>query len=104
MATIGLFPFVNLLENLGNQRRCHGPAVRFHTHVALVKRRKSILRLLRGQITGKPRRRSLFILWSPLRRAGLASNGYVVETGGMSRSGRAVDCVYHSLAKLRNSF
>src|SRR5215467_11790303 len=101
MATVGLLAFVNFLKNLGNQRRCHGSTVRFHAHVALVKRRKSVLRLLGGQITGKPGRRSLLILWSPLCGAGLASHGYGVKTGGMGGSGRTVDRVYHSFAKLR---
>src|SRR5438552_4918684 len=104
MATIGLLAFVNFLENLGNQRRCHGSAVRFHAHVAFIKRRKSVLRLLRRQVTGKPRRRSLPIFWSPLRRAGFPGDGYGVEACGMGGSGSAVDRAYHSLAKLRDCF
>ena len=99
---VSLLTFVNLLQNLSNHRRGHSPTVRFHPHVALVKGSKGVLRFFRGDITGKPRCRSLLIFRPPLGSAGFASHRYGIQAGGMRRSGRSIDRVDHSRAKLRH--
>src|SRR5881398_379865 len=101
---VSLLTFVNLLQNLSNHRCGHSATVRFHPHVALVKGSKGVLRFFRGDITGKPRCRSLLIFRPPPGSAGFASHRYGIQAGGMRRSGRSMDRVDHSRAKLRHRF
>ena len=93
---------VNIFENLRDHRRRHRAAVCLYSHITLVKRGEGILRIVRRQITGKPRRRALLVLRSPLRGAGFARDFDIVQARRVRSSRRPIDRVDHSRAQLRH--
>ena len=103
-AAVGLVAFVEFLQNLSNHWRGHRTTMRLHSHVALVKSSKRVLRLFRRDITGKPGCGSLLVFRPPLGGAGFARHRYGLEAGGMRCSGGSIDRVNHSRAKLRHRF
>src|SRR5438552_17917002 len=99
-AAVGLVAFVEFLQNLSNHWRGHRTTMCLHSHVALVKSSKRILRLFRRDITGKPGCGSLLVFRPPLGGTGFSRHGYVLPAGGMRFAAGSIDPVHHSHVKV----
>ena len=101
--SIGLFAFIDFVENLPNHRRgCTAP-VHFAADIAFVERSEGVLRSFRRQISTEPRRGAFLVFRSPLRRPRFAGNGDIVQTGGMGGPGWSIYGIDHSSAQLGQS-
>src|SRR5207248_9161170 len=98
-SAVRLLSFVNLLENICDHRCSGASSMHFAADVALVERSERESWLIGRQKSREPRRRPLFVLWSPLRSAGFPSGFNVIKACSLCSAAGAIHAVDHPLVQ-----